>query len=111
MEGLSNKIKEAREQKKLTLEQLAKEVGSSRGYIWQIEKDPQKKPSFDIIVGIAKALGLSLDYLANQNEYEMSDDQKNKIFIQNYNRLDDTSKKIIEELVKHLTEISRSPKK
>ena len=111
MEGLSKKIKQAREKKKLTLEQLAKEVGSSRGYIWQIEKDPQKKPSFDIIVNIAKALGLSLDYLANQDEFKMSEDQKNKIFMKDYNRLDGGSKKIIEELVKHLVEISGRPKK
>lgn len=41
----------------------------------------------------------------------MSEDQENKIFMQNYNILDDTSKKIIEELVKHLGKIPERPNK
>ncbi len=102
MIDLSQKIKSAREKKGLTLEKLAEAVDSSKSYIWQLEKNPHKKPSFEIVVKIAEVLELPLDFLANKNEHKLAQTQIDARFLTIFNKLDKDSKKIIEALMKHL---------
>ena len=100
---LSEKIKEARQKKQLTLDELAKAVESSKSYIWQIEKDPQKKPSFDLIVKIARVLELPLDYLADEDSTMTSKELCNIRLLKLFNKLDNESRDLIEALIKQLT--------
>ena len=99
---LSKKIKEARKKKRLTLDELAKAVESSKSYIWQLEKDPEKRPSFDIITKIAKVLELPLDYLADEDSIMISKDARNNRLLKLFNELDRESGDIVEALIKQL---------
>ncbi len=99
---LSKKIKEARKKKRLTLDELAKAVESSKSYIWQLEKDPEKRPSFDIITKIAKVLELPLDYLADEDSMMISKDARNNRLLKLFNELDRESGDIVEALIKQL---------
>jgi len=107
LESLSKKIKETRKKKKLTLERLAKAVGSSKSYMWQVENAHKNNPSFDIVVKIAKVFGVPLDYFANPHDTQLSTDDKNNYFLSRFNELDDDSKELIENLIEHLIKINK----
>ena len=53
----SNKIREIRIKKGMTLEKLAKESGISISYLCHLEKGRRKNPSIIIMENLAKALG------------------------------------------------------
>ncbi|WP_329051194.1 helix-turn-helix domain-containing protein [Amycolatopsis sp. NBC_01488] len=53
---LGHRIRLAREQSKLTLRQLAGEVGVDHGYIAHLEKGSKKNPSAELLQKIAEAL-------------------------------------------------------
>ncbi len=57
------KLKEIREQKKLTQEELSKSSGVGRGYIAKIETGLIKDPGRDTFSALAKGLGMTLDQL------------------------------------------------
>lgn len=55
-------IKEIRESKNITLRELSRKTGISNGYLSEIERN-EKKPSFDYMILIAKALNVQLEEL------------------------------------------------
>jgi len=64
-ETFSLRLREARERKKLTQKQLAELAGITAASVSAYEKlDSAKSPSMEIAIQLAKALGVSLDWLA-----------------------------------------------
>lgn len=57
---ISNRIKEKRKEKKITLEALAKEVGVTKGLISQIENS-RTVPSLTVLLSIIKSLHVDLN--------------------------------------------------
>ena len=59
---LAARIRDRRQKAGLTLDQLAKKAGISKTYLWELENDEagDKKPSADVLLKIAKALGTTL---------------------------------------------------
>lgn len=57
-----------RKKKKLTQDELAKEVGVSQAYICALEKGQKNNPSVRVLINIAKALDTTLDELAADRE-------------------------------------------
>jgi len=53
---LKENLKRLRKEKGLTLEQLAKQAGVSKPYLWQLENEDEKKPSADILFKISSVL-------------------------------------------------------
>ena len=60
---LGEKIKKLMENKKLTRNQLSKQISISESTLFKIETGGIKKPSFENISEIANALNISLDSL------------------------------------------------
>lgn len=56
------KIRELRKERKWSLEDLAKRIGSSKSYVWEIEKG-KSCPSIDIMINFSKAFNVSIDFL------------------------------------------------
>ena len=63
---LSKKIRELRNRKSLSQEKLARLADVSYNTIVKIESGESKNPTFQTMTGIAKALGVSLDQLADE---------------------------------------------
>lgn len=101
---LSKKIRKERTKRKITLEELAKAVGSSKGYIWQIENDPKIKPSAQLISNIAKELNVTADYLLNPEKEEMDLEDNSLIFFRNFKGLSEKSKEILLKQMEALKE-------
>ena len=96
---LSEKIKKERTKREITLEGLAKAVGSSKGYIWQIENDPNIKPSAQLIAKIAKSLNVTVDYLVDPEKEKMETPDTSLVFFRNFEEL---SKESQETLLKQM---------
>lgn len=66
------KVTYARKQKKMTQGELGKAVGTSGDIIGKYERD-EIKPSIDTAAKVAEALGVTLDYLVKDGEYQNID--------------------------------------
>ena len=62
MPTIGDRIKEIREERKLTQDQLAEKSAVSKGFLSDIENN-KRNPSSEYVLKIANALGASLDYL------------------------------------------------
>lgn len=60
---ISVRLKELREGKGLSLQDVADLSGASKAHIWDIERGKSQNPTINTAVAIATALGVSLDYL------------------------------------------------
>jgi transcriptional regulator with XRE-family HTH domain len=62
--GMGDHIRRFREERGLSLSQLAAEAGVSKGYVWNLENTQDaRRPSADTLYAIAKALGVTMSDL------------------------------------------------
>jgi transcriptional regulator with XRE-family HTH domain len=59
--GFGSYLREKREERDLTLAQLADKIGISVAYLSRIERDRENAPKDDLIQKICKALGIDCD--------------------------------------------------
>lgn len=60
---ISRRIGELRALHKMSLQELADRVGTSKSYLWELEQGRSRNPTIEMTVAIAGSLGVSLDYL------------------------------------------------
>ena len=72
--NLSQKIRQLREEKELSLNKLAEIAGSSKAYLSQLENNVSKQPSAEILFKIATALGTTIADLLEKPMRVYSDD-------------------------------------
>ena len=75
-----NRIKELRLRRKLTQKELAERISKSKAAISSYESDNQVPP-VDVLISIAKVLGVSVDYLVGfqaQETYAINDLSSNQ---------------------------------
>lgn len=85
---LGAKIKELRKKKGLTLEQLAVQIGSGKSYVWEIENKGVKRPSAEKLALVAKALDVTLDFLINNEQTEITDEQEKEVLFRKLGQLE-----------------------
>lgn len=100
-ESIAVRIKNLREARKFTMQELADRVGVSRSMISYYESN-KKKPSFDTVEKLANVLDVSTDYLYGKTEAFDSNATTNenvKEFLSKFEKLD---KKQQEKILKIL---------
>ena len=99
---LGRKVRELRQEKKLTLDQLAQATGSSKSYMWEIENKPVARPSADKLNRIAAVLGVTPEYLADEERTQPTTDEHDEAFYRKYQGADpavkDKLKRILDVL-------------
>ena len=65
--SFSERLRELRTSKKLTMEQLSKEIETTRGTIGNFENG-NKKPSLDVLIKLADYFDVSIDYLVGRTD-------------------------------------------
>lgn len=99
--NLSAKIKSLRKEKGLTIEQLAKQTDSSKGYIWELENSNIRKPSAKKLMKIANALNINTEFLLNDSKDTPDDNVFKNAFFQKFEKLNQKDQlrimKIIED--------------
>jgi transcriptional regulator with XRE-family HTH domain len=76
---------------KMTLEELAKKVGSSKAYIWELENKDNVRPSGETLYKLANALDTTIGVLMGEKE-KSELDEKDQVFFRNYQKLSDPNK-------------------
>lgn len=95
---LGEKLKELRRKKKYSLDELAKLSGASKSYLWELENRPDRKPSAEKLIDIARVLGTTTDYLVDDNA-TFDDAQVKEAFFRKFNRLDDETKGRVMDMI------------
>lgn len=94
--GLGEKVRDLRKKAGLTLEQLAAQADASKSYVWDLENNRLPKPSADKLAKIAKALGVTTEYLSGVDKTMSEDeallDAQDKAFFRKYRNLDEETK-------------------
>ncbi|TVV41852.1 helix-turn-helix domain-containing protein [Thalassolituus sp. C2-1] len=93
----SERLKKLRTEQGLTLEALAVKVDSTKSYIWELEKNNDKKPSADLVNKLAKELGTTVEYMLGADH-----DDKDMVFFREYKSLSDPTKKQLQGMLKVL---------
>ncbi len=96
--ALGEKIYKLRKEKGLTLEQLAELTGSSKSYIWELENKSPPRPSADKLSKIARELGVTMDYLIDQEQKITEADATDEMFYRKYQKMDPEVKKKIRKI-------------
>jgi transcriptional regulator with XRE-family HTH domain len=84
---LGHKIKARRKQLGMTLEQLAAKTGCSKSYIWELENKDAPHPSAEKIFAIAKALGVTPEFLLEKTKTEADEAILDEAFFRKYQRM------------------------
>ncbi len=100
--SLGQKVKNLRREKGLTLDQLAHATGSSKSYMWEIENKPVARPSAEKLGRIAEVLGVTAEYLMDQDRTEPTDSELDVAFFRKFQSADpavkDKLKRILDVL-------------
>jgi len=95
------RIKDLRIEKKMTLDQLAEVTGSSKSYIWELEKKNPPRPSAEKLSAIAKALGVTVDYLFGADDQTKAE-AEDVAFFREYSGLHEDTRKQLRDMAKIL---------
>jgi transcriptional regulator with XRE-family HTH domain len=88
---ISNRIKEKRKEKKITLQELANEAGVTKGLISQIENN-RTVPSLMVLLNIIKALGVDFNsffeqlHISEENEAILIHPQQHELIHKEYSK-------------------------
>ncbi len=97
---LGSKIKKLRKKKEYTLEKLAELTDSSKSYIWELENKKPPRPSADKVSKIADQLGVTIDYLLDNEASISVEDAADAKFYREYQKKDEKTKIKIRSLLK-----------
>lgn len=101
-ETFGTRVKELRKARKLTLEELADKVGSTKSYMWELENKRNANPSAWIVHKLARALDVTFDQLFLGEEEA---DAGERILLREYRSLNDGNKQLIGKIAVLLKEI------
>ena len=74
-DNFGEKLRKRRNDMGFTLNGLAKKIGSTKAYIWQLENKKPAKPSGEMLIKLAKALEISAEFLIDDTNSEPTDSQ------------------------------------
>lgn len=97
--SLGEKLRNQRNIKKLSLEQLAVLTGSSKSYIWELENKDTPNPSAEKIGKIAVALGVTTEFLMSDLMTTPDEDMEDQFFFRKYQKLSEPDKKKIRKIL------------
>ena len=64
--NFGQRMKDIRQARNETLEQVAEGIGSTKSYVWEIENKPNARPSLQVSMGYADHFGMTLDEIAGR---------------------------------------------
>lgn len=99
MPTLGEKIRTLRKKAGLTLEQFAQQIGASKSSVWELENKENARPSAERINEVAKILGVTSEFLMNDEVAEPSIDVTDEAFFRKYQVLDNAIKQQLHDIL------------
>lgn len=98
---LGARLRRLREAKKLTLQQVADEVGCTKAYIWELEMKEGQRPSAERVHALAKVLGVMMEDLMGEKVDEASQaSPEDVLFFRQYVGMSDEEKQRYQQMLK-----------
>lgn len=95
------RLRQYRQAKGLTLQQVADAVGCTKAYIWELEKRENPRPTAERLNAIAKTLGVTLsDLLGESTEDAPKATPDDVVFFRSYVGLSDEEKERYQQAFK-----------
>jgi transcriptional regulator with XRE-family HTH domain len=88
-----------RKGKKLTLEALAAQAGVSKSYLWELENRESQRPSAEKLLALADALGVSSNFLVEDDVLTPEQHHLDEAFYRNYKKLDTKAKERLRKIL------------
>ncbi|PLR76928.1 transcriptional regulator [Bacillus sp. V3-13] len=78
---IGDRVKKIRQEKKMSLSELADQAGVAKSYLSSLERNLQRNPSIQFLEKISSVLGVSVDTLINEqpNKEELDSDWMNLV--------------------------------
>ena len=105
MSTIGEKLRKLRQEKGLSLDELAKETQSSKSYLWELEKGT-KNPKLNVFVKLVNTLDLTPDQLLNHDINIMCEEEIHYAF-----KISKKEMRLIKELRKNEDEYKKLLKK
>lgn len=96
---LGIKIRELRKKKGLSLDQLATLAETSKSYLWELENRETANPTMDKVAKIAEKLGVTAEFLLDNDETSPSDEVADRAFFRKYQKLPRETKEKIQGIL------------
>ena len=93
------RIRTLRKARGYTLEQLAERSGSSKSYIWELENRAPPRPSAELLVRIAVALGVTIEYLLDETGAVSEEDSADAAFFRKYKQLEESDRARLRRMI------------
>ncbi|MBO9471792.1 helix-turn-helix transcriptional regulator [Endozoicomonas sp. G2_2] len=98
--SIGKKIRSRRNELEMSLDQLAKATGSSKGYLWELENREKANPSTDKLIKIASALRVTEEFLLDRStEVDPETGMLDEAFFRRYKQLDTRAKKKVRQFL------------
>lgn len=72
--NLGPRLRNFRMKKKLSLQQLADEIGASKAHVWDLEQGKTRNPSLGLLTALSRALDVPIKELVGEDEGTNSSD-------------------------------------
>lgn len=102
VQGLGEKLRALRKAKGLTLDQLARETGSSKSYVWELENKEAARPSAEKIAKIAALLGVTAEFLLDESRTQAGPEENDRAFYRQFDAADRSVKEQLKKILKVL---------
>ena len=96
---LGDKLRALRQQKKLSLEQLAELTDSSKSYIWELENKDAPNPSADKVSKLAAVLDVTTEFLLSHTTASPDVEVVDEAFFRKYKAMPESTKKQIRKIL------------
>ena len=93
------KIRQIRVSNNKTLEEVAKALGTSKAYVWQLENKDLAKPSGELLLKIANLFAISPDFLLDDSAEAPNENQRQDAFFRKFSNLSEKDKLAIEKMM------------
>lgn len=97
---LGDKIRKLRKEKHLSLDALAESAEMSKSYLWELENRDTANPTMDKVARIATVLGVTPEFLTNDEQSDVTDSVADKAFFRKYEKLSPETKKKLQDILK-----------
>jgi transcriptional regulator with XRE-family HTH domain len=106
--AIGDRLKELRLRSGKSLQQVADAIGASKAHIWELEANRSKNPSLDLLQKLASYYGVTVAYLIEEPEDNLS--KADQFFRRNSNKLaalTDEDFAIFEQLLNRIVDHER----
>jgi|ERR1700733_4414375 transcriptional regulator with XRE-family HTH domain len=106
--SLAAKLKQLRMSKKLSLQDVADQIGASKAHIWDLETGRSKNPSIELLTKLAKVFSVSVADIIGENPSGEDEEPQLKAMYRELKDLSPSDREAIQQMMDHL--ISRNKK-